>query len=225
MTDSPLKLCVFDCDGTLVDSQESIVQSMQTSFVTEGFPAPSPEAVRRVVGLPLIDAIAKLVPEENRDTHAHLTEGYRSAFRKLRDADSVHEPLFPGVVEALEALEAKGWLLGVATGKAHHGLISTLGTHDLEGHFVTLQTADRAHGKPHPDMMLRAMEETGVEAGRAVMIGDTTYDIEMARNAGTYAVGVTWGYHGEDELRAAGAHAMAAEFSDLLALVEDLVEA
>lgn len=224
MSDQPLRLAVFDCDGTIVDSQRSIVECMQVSFDEAGFNAPDAEAVRRVVGLPLVEAVARLLPDEDRTTHEDLSEGYKEAFRGLRRRDAVHEPLFPGVFDVLDRLEEAGWLLGVATGKAHKGLISTLRTHGLESRFVTMQTADRARGKPHPEMMLRAMEETGVDVGQAVMIGDTTYDIEMARNAGAHAVGVAWGYHDEDELERAGAHVVVTAFGELPGVIQDLVE-
>ncbi len=132
----------------------------------------------------------------------------------------MREPLYPGVLEALEALEAAGWLMGVATGKSHRGLIATLTGHGLHERFVTLQTADCAASKPDPDMMLRAMDAVGAVPGATVMVGDTTYDMEMARNAGTSAVGVAWGYHDEKHLWAAGAHAVISDFAHLSEAVE-----
>ncbi len=225
MLDRPLRLAVFDCDGTLVDSQKSIIESMQVAFSDSGFPEPGDDAVRRVVGLPLVESVARLLPQEDHGTHDRLSEGYKKVFQGLRLRGAVHEPLFPGVFETLGVLEDEGWLLGVATGKAHKGLVSTLKTHGLESRFVTMQTADRARGKPHPEMMLRAMEETGAEPLETVMIGDTTYDIEMARNAGVHAVGVAWGYHDSEDLDRAGAHLVVDAFADLSGAVRSLVEA
>ncbi|MGH7003599.1 MAG: HAD-IA family hydrolase, partial [Alphaproteobacteria bacterium] len=120
------------------------------------------------------------------------------------------EPLFPGIRALIEAFEAEGVLLGVATGKGRRGLNITLDQHGLLRHFVTCQTADDAPGKPNPEMLRRAMAATGAEPGKTAMIGDTTYDMLMALSAGTVAIGVAWGYHPPVELHAAGAHAVVA---------------
>jgi len=220
-----IRLAVFDCDGTLVDSQQSIVTAMHEACAANEIPGPEPEAVRRMVGLPLGEAFARLLPEADATLCERLRESYRDAFAALRRHGQVREPLFPGAREGLAALENDGWLLGVATGKALRGLLATLDKHALTKRFVTLQTADRAHGKPHPDMLLRAMAETGADSRTTVMIGDTTYDMEMARNAETLAIGVAWGYHDVDELRAAGAHAVVGGFAELPATVDNLLEA
>ncbi len=218
-----IKLCVFDCDGTLVDSQHTIVACMHAAFEVHQIPRPEAQAVRRVIGLPLLDAMAALLPEAPPETHAGLKESYVAAFHARRQTGDVEEPLFPGVLEALQALEAAGWLLGVATGKAHRGLVSTLRPHGLEDRFVTLQTSDRTPGKPHPDMLLRAMAETGAHTANTIMIGDTTFDMLMARNAGTMAIAVAWGYHDLEELDAAGADAVVHAFDALPGAVERLM--
>ncbi len=222
---APVRLAVFDCDGTLVDSQHSIVAAMHAACDVYDIAKPEPEAVRRLVGLPLQEAFARLVPEAGAEAHARLRESYKDFFGALRRAGEVREPLFPGVIEGLGALEDAGWLLGVATGKARRGLLATLEKHDLADRFVTMQTADVAHGKPHPDMLLRAMAETGAETHRTVMVGDTTFDMEMARNAGTMSIGVAWGYHDADELRSAGAQAVVGDFADLAEAMDTLLEA
>jgi phosphoglycolate phosphatase len=206
MSDGRLRLAVFDCDGTLVDSQHSIVACMSAAFVAAGLGAPTAEAVRRVVGLPLAASVAKLSPMLAVAECERVAELYKEAFADLRRDRAIAEPLFPGVRDLLDALAAEGVLLGVATGKGRRGLRITLEQHGLLGRFVTLQTADDAPGKPHPEMLRRAMAETGAEAAATAMIGDTTYDIVMALKAGTAAIGVGWGYHPPDELRAAGAH-------------------
>lgn len=206
MTDAPLRLAVFDCDGTLVDSQHSIVACMSAAFAAAGLAAPAAEAVRRVVGLPLAASVARLDPLLAAAECARVAELYKQAFTDMRRDRSIEEPLFPGVRELLDALEAEGVLLGVATGKGRRGLRITLEQHGLLGRFVTLQTADDAPGKPHPEMLRRAIAEAGAESATTAMIGDTTFDILMALNAGTAAIGVGWGYHPPDELRAAGAH-------------------
>lgn len=221
---SPLRLAVFDCDGTLVDSQRAIVSSMHAAFEGLGMDPPGADAVRRMVGLPLLDAVAQLAPRLDAAEHTALVEGYRSHFFGLRRTGAVHEPLYPGVDAALAALEADGWLLGVATGKSRAGLDATLRKHGLDGRFVTLQTADQCPGKPQPDMLLRAMDETGTRPDCTVMIGDTTYDILMARNAGVSAIGVSWGYHPVEELQGAGADAVVNGFAELPAVIDALVE-
>ena len=206
MRDAPLRLAVFDCDGTLVDSQHSIIACMSAAFTAAGLAAPTAEAVRRVVGLPLAASVARLSPLLAAAECARVAELYKQAFTDMRSGAPIDEPLFPGVLELLDALAAEGVLLGVATGKGRRGLRITLEHHGLVGRFVTLQTADDAPGKPHPEMLRRAMAETGADPAATAMIGDTTFDILMALNAGTAAIGVGWGYHPPEELRAAGAH-------------------
>ena len=218
------RLAVFDCDGTLVDSQASIVAAMHAAWDALGFERPSAEAVRRIVGLPLIDAIARLMPEAEDDVHARLREGYGEAWRTMRAAGTLDDSLFPGALEALAALEDAGWLLGIATGQSRRGLIPTLEKHGLGHRFVTLQTADTGPGKPHPDMLERAMGEAGAAPATTVMIGDTTFDILMARAAGTHAVGVAWGYHDAAELGTAGADAIVEGFGDLAGAAKRLTE-
>lgn len=218
------RLAVFDCDGTLVDSQHSIISSMQAAFSAHDHAEPTAESIRRVVGLPLKDAIALMLPESNSDTHELLRDGYKDAFSQLRKRGQVREPLFPGAVESLEELSDAGWMLGVATGKGLRGLLSTLNGHGLTDRFDTLQTADVAQGKPSPDMLFRAMSDTGTQAGDTVMIGDTTFDMEMAVNAGTKAIGVAWGYHPVDELSAAGAHVIVEGFDGLSEAIKIVME-
>lgn len=219
----PLRLAVFDCDGTLVDSQHSIWAAVSAAFRSLDLAPPALAQSRRVIGLPLADALAALVPAEAGVDHARLTERYREAFFAMRASGEVVEPLFPGIAEALEALEAAGYLLGIATGKSRRGLERTLAGHALLQRFVTLQTSDDGPGKPHPHMLERAIAEAGAAAGACVMIGDTTFDVLMARAAGAKALGVAWGYHEAAELSAAGAHAIAAAAAELPAAVKALV--
>jgi phosphoglycolate phosphatase len=219
----PFKLVVFDFDGTLVDSQRSIAQSMARAFEAEGLPAPAPEAVRRVVGLRLEMAAAQLLPDPgDMDTAERVAESYRNAFQALRARGDVHEPLFPGARAALERLDQPQVCLGIATGKGRRGLLSSLERHGLSEFFATLQTADDGPGKPHPEILHRAMAEVGAERAETVLIGDTTYDMEMAANAGVRAVGVGWGYHGSEELTASGAARVIESFDDLLPCLANL---
>ncbi|MEZ5667009.1 MAG: HAD-IA family hydrolase [Alphaproteobacteria bacterium] len=222
-TDGAPRLALFDCDGTLVDSQRTIIQSMGGAFAAIGRVAPDEERIRRVVGLRLDMAIAKLaggLPGSELDA---AVDGYRETFLRLH-ADPDHaEPLYDGALAALDVLAAAGWLLGIATGKSRSGLVSTLDRHGLRGRFVTLQTADDAAGKPSPEMVYRALDETGVAVSRTVVIGDTGFDIAMAANAGARSLGVAWGYHPPEELAEAGAAGVARRFSEVPGLLDALV--
>lgn len=218
------RLAVFDCDGTLVDSQHSIVNAMETAFGVHKLESPVSNDVRRIIGLPLEQAIGILAPGTEPLFHSEVAETYKSVFRDLRASGGVQEPLYPGVKEVLAKLDGDGWMLGIATGKAMRGLIATLEPYGLVEYFVTRQTADIAMGKPHPDMLEKAMSETGVDASQTVMVGDTTYDMEMAQNAGTRSVGVSWGYHPREELFSANADTVIDEFGVLIEALETLTE-
>ena len=212
-------LAVFDCDGTLVDSQHNIVAAMAEAWRAFGLEPPVGGAVRRVVGLPLVDAIAMLFPDGERRDHIALSDLYKDAFRTLRQQPDHHEPLYPGAVETLNILEANDVLLAVATGKSRRGLVATLDRHGLAERFTVLKTADDAPGKPNPHMLLAAMKETGATPETTVMIGDTVFDIEMAVNAQTPAIGVSWGYHDPAELVSAGASEIVDRFGDVIQAV------
>ena len=200
-----IRLALFDCDGTLIDSQHAIVSAMTEAWRREGLVEPEPQRVRRVVGLSLVEAVARLLPEGDPALHQVLAEHYKDAFLLERRGGLHAEPMFPGVRAVLEELERAGVLMGVATGKSMRGLAAVLERHELGRFFVTLQTADFGPGKPDPDMIFRALDEAGGEPATTVMIGDTVYDIEMAVRAGAKPIGVSWGYHEPDELLAAGA--------------------
>jgi phosphoglycolate phosphatase len=215
MSSGRTKLAVFDCDGTLVDSQHIIVACMEDAFNGEGLTSPSAAQIRRIIGLQLEECFCQLVPAESDARRGRLAEAYKESFFARRQRPDHHEPLFDGALDALRAVENAGWLLGVATGKAKRGLLAVLERHGLENRFVTLQTADFGPGKPHPAMLERAMDEAGAAAADTVMIGDTVYDMQMARSAGTRAIGVAWGYHPVPELHEAGAHSVAETFHHL----------
>ncbi len=215
----PIRLAVFDCDGTLSDGQAAVCAAMEWAFAETGLPAPDRHNVRRTVGLSLPQAVAMLAPDCEAGLLRDTVDAYKQAFRRARADGSLHEPLFDGIAQLLAAAQGKGWLLGVATGKSDRGLASTLAAHRLGALFVTLQTADRHPSKPHPAMLQAAMAEAGAAPEHTVMIGDTAYDMAMARAAGTRALGVAWGYHAAEELLASGAQAVArtpAELEDML---------
>lgn len=216
------RLALFDCDGTLVDSQLAICAAMSDCFAAAGLPDPGAEATRRVVGLSLVEAVARLHPDGAADLHRTMAQDYKRAFQRRRGAGLVAEPLFDGVAEAIDAIGAAGWLLGVATGKSDRGLGFCLAHHGIADRFVTLQTADRHPSKPHPSMVLQAMAEARAAPASTVVIGDTSFDIAMAKAAGAAAIGVAWGYHDRAELLAEGADLVAEHPSQLLGLLEQL---
>lgn len=217
-----VKLAIFDCDGTLVDSQANIIAAMGEAFGANGLTPPAETATRRVVGLSLLEAMRQLLPGVEGKFHAQLAADYRLAFQRLRGSGAMQaEPLYPGIAEGLAALSEGGWLLGVATGKSDRGLAMALEHHGIAGHFVTLQTADRHPSKPDPAMLHAAMAEAGAAAADTVMIGDTHFDIEMAVAAGVLPIGVDWGYHHPDELRAAGAAHVVGSVAALLAVLAE----
>lgn len=214
------RLAVFDCDGTLVDSQVNIIRAMSDSFALVGVPAPDPHRIRQVVGLSLFETMTVLMPDAGVDLQTRLADAYRGAYHRMRAEGTLEvEPLYPGVRDGLVELARRGWALGVATGKSDRGLGLILAHHDLADHFVTLQTADRHPSKPHPAMLELAMRQAGARAADTVMIGDTSFDMIMGVAAGARAIGVDWGYHAPDELRAAGAETVVGSMPALLDLL------
>jgi phosphoglycolate phosphatase len=217
------RLAIFDCDGTLVDSQANICMAMEMAFERAGLKPPPRETTRRVVGLSLVEAMEVLLPKADPEQHRTMAEDYKHAFTGMRGAGTVHEPLYDGIVETIAALDEAGWLLGVATGKSDRGLKFVLEAHALTDRFVTLHTADRHPSKPHPSMIDACMVDAGAAPENSVMIGDTTFDMAMARAANILAVGVAWGYHDTHELEAAGADVVIHSPNDIAAILEELI--
>ncbi|GAM05753.1 MULTISPECIES: HAD-IA family hydrolase [Novosphingobium] len=204
-----MKLAVFDCDGTLIDGQAAICEAMEATFAAHDLTAPPRATIRRAVGLSLPQAMRALLPESDGEQQHAMAETYKQAFRQARTEGRVSQPLFEGIRETLEALKAAGWTLAVATGMSDRGLAHCLANNGIAELFVSLQTADRHPSKPHPAMLEEAMFEAGANAEQTVMIGDTAYDMEMAKAAWVRGVGVDWGYHHPEELMKAGAEFVA----------------
>jgi phosphoglycolate phosphatase len=201
-----IKLAIFDCDGTLVDSGATIRAALEQAFEAHGLECPPLDVTKKVIGLSLMEAMASLVPDAD---HAALTQTYKDAFFAMRGVGRVEEPLFDGILELLDELEGDDWLLGVATGKSDRGLKHCLESHGLGSRFVTLQTGDRNPSKPHPAMALAAMAEAGAAPSRTIFVGDTGWDMGCARGARVGAIGAAWGYHEIEELTAEGAYSVA----------------
>jgi phosphoglycolate phosphatase len=215
------RLVIFDCDGTLIDSQNSIVASMTAAYAALGLEPPGRADVLSVVGLSLPEAFAVLAGTHPLAVQAELAQHYRTAFPGTRETMLKADPLYPGTRETVAMLAARdNVLLGVATGKSRRGVARLFDREGWHSHFVTIQTADDHPSKPHPSMILQAMAETGVAPEHTVMIGDTSFDMEMARSAGVGAVGVTWGYHTADRLWAAGAHIVVADAAELVTVMD-----
>jgi phosphoglycolate phosphatase len=221
-----MKLVVFDCDGTIVDSQAGIVLSMEHAFKSLRMIPPTREQTLAVVGLSLPEAFSALAPEAEYATRAELAERYKAAFRELNRDPSEMDILFPHAKEMIAHLAGRdGHLLGIATGKSRRGVDRLFDREGWHPSFATIQTADDHPSKPHPAMLLAAMAETGAAPHATAMIGDTTYDVAMARAAGVAAIGVAWGYHSVAELQAAGADLIIERFEDLPDALEDLLGA
>lgn len=201
-----LRLVIFDVDGTLVDSQADILGAMSCAFDLVGRIAPSRAEILGIVGLSLDVAMARLAPDANDATCARMVQGYKDAYMDMRAKVGAAQssPLYPGALGTLQQLRNEpDVLLGVATGKSKRGLDKLIEAHGLEGYFVTRQVADFHPSKPHPSMINQAMTDAGVGAAQTVMIGDTSFDMEMADAAGVAGIGVSWGYHPVAHLHAA----------------------
>ena len=184
-------LIAFDWDGTLFDSTQIIVRSIQLAVADVGGTVPSNEAASYVIGLGLMEALAHAAPDVPQARYPELGKRYRHHY-------AVHQndiTLFEGVVPLLLKLKERGHLLTVATGKSRRGLDEALQAVELKGCFDSSRTADETAGKPHPRMLHELMSEFGVKPERTLMVGDTTHDLQMALNAGCASVGVSYGAH------------------------------
>jgi phosphoglycolate phosphatase len=216
--DSPLRLVIFDCDGTLVDSFIAIHEAMVAAFRDFALPPPPEDMLRKMIGLSVGEQVAVLAPAADPDQRAAIENGYRR--HRLSRTDPP-EPLFPGARACLETLDQRGHLLSVATAKSAKGLLATLDRHRLHRYFINVQTGDHHPGKPHPSMVLTSLAQAGVDPENALVVGDTRFDIEMAVNAGVTPIGVAWGYHDDHDLKAAGAMAIAPSFAALTTMIAD----
>jgi phosphoglycolate phosphatase len=216
------RLAIFDCDGTLVDSQANICMAMEHAFAEAGLNAPPRHAIRRIVGLSLFEIMRQLIPDGDEAMHHQMAEQYRQSYLHMREQGLEHEPLYDGMLELLIALNSQGWQLAIATGKSDRGLERCLSHHGINDLFISLQTADRHPSKPHPSMIEQALYDAGAEAANAVMIGDTVFDIDMGIAAGCRTIGVGWGYHATDELHAAGADVIVKTMDELKTALETM---
>jgi phosphoglycolate phosphatase len=205
------ELIVFDWDGTVMDSTAVIAGSIQAACHDLGLPVPSDEAARHVIGMGLAGALRHAVPDAPESMYEPLVERYRHHFLSQDEAI----PLFAGARELIAELQGAGCRLAVATGKSRNGLNRAMNATGMHPYFQASRTADETFSKPHPAMLLEIMEELGVTPERVLMVGDTTHDLQMARNAGVDAVGMTHGAHPEEQLRELQPLALLEDFAAL----------
>ena len=208
-------LVIFDVDGTLVDSRASIHASLVGAFEGQDLPALTYDQGRMIVGLSLPEAMATLAPDASPRILAGLVQGYKDAWIALHAKGGAFEPLYPGAAALLRKLRADGWKVAMATGKSRRGVETVIAMHGWAEVFDSTHCADDGPGKPHPAMVREALKATCTPPDAAVMIGDTAFDMTMARAVGVRALGVTWGFHTADEIRAGGADAVFDSFADL----------
>ncbi len=192
-------LIVFDWDGTLIDSVSRIVRCFLETFGELGLPRPSESHIKNLIGLPLGQAIQRLAPGADHRVVERGAEVYR---RFWLDESLPLSPLFPGVLDLLNRLIEQGHTLAVATGKSRVGLEREQRHHKISHLFRFSRCAGETAAKPDPAMLLEILAESGVDAREALMVGDTTMDLEMAHAAGVGAVGVRGGSHPGDRLEA-----------------------
>lgn len=217
-----LRLILFDVDGTLLDSQAHIFAATKAAFDVAGLPQPTLAQVRSGIGLSVDEAMARLAPEVCEKVIAQIANTYRMTFRDiaLGAPPGQSSPLFEGARNVLDRLaREEAVVLGVATGKSRRGLDRMVEAHGLAGIFQTIQVADGHPSKPHPSMVQTAIAETGVTPAQTLMIGDTSYDMLMAKAAQVRGIGVGWGYHPPEHLHAAGAIAIADDFAELYDII------
>ena len=220
-----MKLVLFDCDGTIVDSADFIHRCMAVTFANAGLTEPVLDQTRGVIGLSLDKAIAALAGtlgiELGGDAElARMVAAYKQSFFELRTASDYREPLYDGMDTLIAELGGRDdVLVGMVTGKSRRGVDAVLKSHGLADHFIVIRTADDCPSKPHPAMVSECIAETGADAQNTYVIGDAVYDMQMARAAGARPVGVSWGYHHAEGLREHGAEHILGRPDDFLALI------
>ncbi len=224
VSEPALHLLILDVDGTLVDSQHLIVAAQREAFAACGLAPPTRERSLSIVGLSLREAFTALVgpagPVED------LADAYKGAFGRLRADPTTVEPLFPDVAAVIARLSKRDDLvIGIATGKSRRGVSHLVEREGWQRVFATVQTADDNPSKPDPGMILQAMAETGVGPDATLMVGDTSFDMAMARAAGVRAIGASWGYHPVAALLEAGAETIIDGFAALETLLPSRAEA
>jgi phosphoglycolate phosphatase len=215
------QLAVFDVDGTLVDSRQAIFESAKAVYATLGLPPPQYDTVRQIVGLSLRAALHILLPQLSDAELDRATAAYKESLASVRSAPAFLEPLYPGAAETLERLKQDGWRIAMATGKSRRGVETVIRLHGWAGLFESTHCSDDGPGKPDPAMLIAAMQALDCRPEETVMIGDTAHDMRMAKAAGAYAQGVSWGFHTAAEVAEGGADHVAHDFASLNRQLDD----
>lgn len=217
-----MRLIIFDVDGTLVDSKAIILAGHAHTFGKRGLPVPSEAEIMALVGLSLPEIFIALAGADGPVTE--LITGYQEAVWAFRTDGQHPEPLFPGAAALVAALAAEPETrLAIATGKGRRGTDLFIAQQGWHGIFGSSHTGDENPSKPDPTMLHRALEIAGVPAAASAMIGDSPFDMQMAVAAGVVPIGVSWGHQPAEKLLAAGAKAVAEDFTDLARLIDQLV--
>ncbi|MCZ4433116.1 HAD family hydrolase [Agrobacterium sp. SOY23] len=216
-----MKLVLFDCDGTLVDSAGLIHAVMSDTFAYFGKPRPDIAQTKAIIGLTLDIAIARMLGKTHVDDEAQaMTQRYREVYHPIRERPEMTTPLFDGIAALIDTLSKRDdVLIGAVTGKGRRGLTQILESHGFAEHFIVSRTADDCPSKPHPAMVMECCHETGMVPADTIVIGDAIYDMQMAKAAGAKAIGVAWGYASVDELWKAGADAVVSHPREIPAYV------
>ena len=218
-----MRLILFDCDGTIVDSQQAIITGMTRAMVQVGLEPVADTDILKTIGLSLEAAVELYLPDSSVQQRTDLIEAYKSIATEIAAQEDRGEAVFPGIGELIHDLAAEqDTLLGIVTMKSRRGVRRVCKTHGFENVFHVLKSADDGPGKPNPQLILDAMDELGVTPGQTVMIGDTVYDMAMAKNAGVLPIGVSWGYNPVSDLRAYGAEHIAESSFDLSKMLKNI---
>jgi len=196
-----MKLVLFDCDGTLVDSAFFIHKCVEAVFLEYELTPPRLDQTKSIIGLSLHDAFDILLEGQLASKLDQMVLDYKRNFFEIRTKEQLLEPLYDGIRDVITQLHSQDEIiLGVVTGKSRRGLKAILSGHELQHYFGPLRTADDCPSKPHPAMVLECCDEVGIEPSSTYVIGDAIFDIDMAKNAGATSIGVTWGYGGKADI-------------------------
>ena len=207
------QLIIFDWDGTIMDSAQKISNCITASARDLNLIEPSDQQAKSVIGLGLLEAMQVLFKGESHEMHKKIVETYKYHFVT---ADQTEQGLFDGVEQGLAELENAGAVLSVATGKSRAGLDRVLDITGLKHHFITTRCADETRSKPHPQMLYEILDYTSIDPNKSIMIGDTTYDLDMAVSAKMHGLGAGYGVHSESDLNASNAIEVMQSFNDII---------
>lgn len=217
-----MRLVIFDCDGTLVDSQRGILLAARAALTCYDFLQPSRAQILEMIGSPPMVMFKKYAPDASDELLARMCVIYQKKTLELSRRDDRGQTLFDGLELLIKELATRSdTMLGIITMKSRRGLMRVVDVHHIRRYFRVLKSADDGPGKPAPDLLLAAMTSCGVSADSTIMVGDSSFDMEMARAAGVVAIGVGWGYQTVSELRAAGASAIASDAAELAVLLNE----